>query len=131
MRIHFSDTHLGFAESYKVNPTTRINQREQDTYTAFNIVIDKIIEKKPDVAIHAGDLFHTPHPPNRAIVTAFVGFQRLATAGIPVVLIAGNHSVPRVATAGSLFDAFRIFPGIQSAHNGRYEVFEIGDMAVH
>ncbi len=129
--IHFSDTHLGFAESAKVDPETGINFREQDAYRAFNAVIDDAISRKPDLIIHAGDLFHSPRPSNRAIVTALIGFQRLSEAGIPVVLIAGNHSVPRVAATGSIFEAMRVLPGVRSAHRGQYEVFKIGDAAVH
>ena len=105
--IHFSDTHLGFTESAKVDPETGINFREQDVYRAFNAVIDHAISRKPDLVIHAGDLFHSARPSNRAIVSALVGFQRLSAARIPVVLIAGNHSVPRVAATGCIFEAMR------------------------
>jgi DNA repair exonuclease SbcCD nuclease subunit len=129
--LHFSDTHLGFAESGRVDPETGVNVREQDVYAAFAAVIDAALASKPDLVIHAGDVFHSARPSNRAIVTALLGFQRLSSAGIPVVVVAGNHSVPRVAASGSIFDAWRVLPGIFSAHSGRYEVFEIGDAAVH
>lgn len=129
--IHFSDTHLGFSESSKVDPATGINVREQDAYAAFNVVIAEAIRRKPDVVVHAGDLFHSPRPSNRAIVTTLVGFQRLSEARIPVVLIAGNHSVPRVAATGSIFEAMSVLPGVHSAHRERYEVFEIGEAAFH
>lgn len=129
--IHFSDTHLGFTESSKVDRETGVNFREQDTYKAFNAVIEQAIKLKPDLVIHAGDLFHSSRPSNRAIVTALVGFQQLSAAGIPVVLIAGNHSVPRVAATGSIFEVMRVFPKVWSAHRERYEVFKIGDAAVH
>jgi exonuclease SbcD len=88
--IHFSDTHLGFSESSKVDSLTGVNQREQDTYIAFNTVIQEILQHQPDLVIQAGDVFHTPRPPNRAIVAALVGFQRLVEATIPIVLIAGK-----------------------------------------
>jgi DNA repair exonuclease SbcCD nuclease subunit len=129
--IHFSDTHLGFAESSKVDPATQINVREQDAYAAFNAIIEQAVALKPDLVIHAGDLFHSARPSNRAITTAAVGFRRLGSAGIPLVLIAGNHSVPRVATAGCIFDVWQVLPGIYSAHRGQYEVLEIGAAAIH
>jgi len=129
--IHFSDTHLGFTESSRADPATGVNVREQDVYAAFNGIIQEAIARKPDLVVHAGDLFHSPRPSNRAIVTALVGFQRLSEAGIPVVLIAGNHSVPRVAATGSIFEAMRVLPGIRAAFSGRYEVFEVGEAAVH
>ncbi len=129
--IHFSDTHLGFAESSKVDPATGVNVREQDVYAAFNRIIDEAIALRPDLVVHAGDVFHSPRPSNRAIVTALVGLQRFSTAGIPVVLVAGNHSVPRVAATGSIFEVMRVLPGIRSAYSGLYEIFQIGDAAVH
>ena len=129
--IHFSDTHLGFAESSKVDPKTLMNVREQDTYAAFNAVIDAAVRLKPELVIHAGDLFHSPRPSNRAIVTAIVGFQRLSLAGIPLVVVAGNHSVPRGAGVGTIFEVWKVLPGIYSVHRGKYEIVEIGDAAVH
>jgi len=129
--IHFSDTHLGFAESSKVDSATLTNIREQDAYAAFNTIIEQAVSRKPDVVIHAGDLFHSARPSNRAITTAALGFRKLAAAGIPLVVIAGNHSVPRVATAGSIFDIWQVLPSIHSAHRGRYEVFEVGEAAIH
>ena len=45
--LHFSDTHLGFSEYYKVDPQTGLNQREQDFYDAWDQVIDAIFESNP------------------------------------------------------------------------------------
>ena len=64
--VHFSDTHLGFNDLDIVSEYG-INQREADFYDAFSQVIDKILNIKPDYAVHTGDLFHRPHPSNRAI----------------------------------------------------------------
>src|SRR3990172_7551045 len=129
--IHFSDTHLGFAESSKIDPATGVNVREQDVYSAFNGIVDEAIARRPGLVVHAGDLFHSSRPSNRAIVTALIGFQRLSEAGIPLVIIAGNHSVPRVAASGSIFEAMRVLSGVRAAFSARYEVFEVGEAAVH
>jgi DNA repair exonuclease SbcCD nuclease subunit len=129
--IHFSDSHLGFAESSKVDSSTGINSREQDVYSAFNGVISQSIKLRPDFVIHAGDLFHSPRPSNRAIVTGFLGVQQLSQAGIPTILVAGNHSVPRVAATGSIFQLLQALPHVQVACNARYEVFDLGEVAVH
>ncbi|WNG14815.1 exonuclease SbcCD subunit D [Cystobacter fuscus] len=129
--IHFSDTHLGFAESSRVSSGSGVNLREQDAYDAFNTVIEEAVRRHPDLVIHAGDLFHTPRPSNRALVTAMAGFKRLSEAGIPVVLIAGNHSVPRMSTTASIFEALCLLPGIRAAYQQRYEVFEVGNAAIH
>lgn len=90
--VHFSDTHLGFSDLNKIDATTGINQRESDFYRAWWQAIDKILELKPDFVVHAGDLFQTPRPNNRAIRVGLEGIQRLNDADIPFVVVAGNHS---------------------------------------
>jgi DNA repair exonuclease SbcCD nuclease subunit len=129
--IHFADTHLGFAESSRVSPGSGVNLREKDAYDAFNTVIDEAARRRPDLVVHAGDLFHSPRPSNRAIFTAMAGFKRLSEAGIPVVLIAGNHSTPRMTTTASIFESLCLLPGVKAAYQARYEVFEVGEAAVH
>jgi DNA repair exonuclease SbcCD nuclease subunit len=56
--LHFSDSHLGFAEFSKTDPTTGVNQRELDVYATFNSVIAETVKRKPNIVVHAGDLFH-------------------------------------------------------------------------
>jgi DNA repair exonuclease SbcCD nuclease subunit len=129
--IHFADTHLGFAESSRVSPGSGVNLREKDAYDAFNTVIEEAVRRRPHLVVHAGDLFHSPRPSNRAIVTAMSGFTRLSQAGIPVVLTAGNHSVPRMTATASIFEALSLLPGVKAAYQKRYEVFDVGDAAIH
>ena len=129
--IHFSDTHLGYGEYSKVDAVSGINQRELDVYAAFKRVIDLILKKKPDLVIHAGDLFDSPRPNNRAIHIALSELQRLSANGIPTVIISGNHSTPRIAASGSIFEALTILPNIYPVYKKQYEKIKIGDAAVH
>jgi len=129
--IHFSDTHLGFSELSKADPETGVNQREQDFYQAWWCAIDKIISIKPDFVIHAGDLFQTPRPNNRAIAIAFEGIKKLGDADIPFVVVAGNHSTPRIHQTGSIFESLNLFEHVFAAWQGKYETFQIGDCAIH
>jgi exonuclease SbcD len=108
--VHLSDTHLGFRQLHRVNDAGR-NEREQDVYDAFERAISKIIELAPVVAIHAGDLFDSYHPSSAALGVALDGLRRLREAGIPVVVIAGNHSSPRVAAAEHIFSVLERFGG--------------------
>ncbi len=129
--VHVADTHLGFSEYGRVDPERGINQREQDFYDAWNHVIDGILAEKPDLVVHAGDLFHTPRPTNRAIAVAMEGIQRVSGADIPWVLISGNHSTPRIRATGSIFESITLFPNVDAAYQGRYERFRVGDCDVH
>ena len=129
--IHLSDTHLGYGEYSRIDPASGINQRELDVNAAFKQAIDIILKKKPDLVIHAGDLFDSPRPSNRAIHTALFELQRLSNAGIPTVLVSGNHSTPRVAASCSIFEAITILPNIYPVYKKQYEKIIIGDAAVH
>ncbi|MDD5717912.1 MAG: DNA repair exonuclease [Sulfuricurvum sp.] len=121
MRIlHFSDTHLGFNDLEIVNESG-INRREADFYDAFTQVIDAILETKPDYVIHTGDLFHRPHPSNRAISFCLTQLKRLSVAEIPTIIIAGNHSTPRTRSASPILAALRTLDHIYPVFEERYE----------
>ena len=115
--VHLSDTHLGYSEYNKLSAVTGLNAREQDFYDAWNQVIENILNISPDVVIHAGDLFHTPRPSNRAIKTALEGIQKLSFADIPLVLVAGNHETPRIKTTGSIFESIDLFDNVYAVYN--------------
>lgn len=123
--IHFSDTHLGYNDLEIVN-NTGINQREADFYEAFKQVIDAAIELHPDYIIHTGDLFHRPHPSNRAISFCLGQLKRLSVAQIPTIIIAGNHSTPRTRSASPILAALRTLDHIYPVFEERYEkvIFE-------
>ncbi|RPI02548.1 MAG: exonuclease SbcCD subunit D, partial [Calditrichaeota bacterium] len=126
--LHVSDTHLGYSEYTKIDPVTGLNQREQDVYNAWKQVIDAVFMHHPDVVIHAGDLFHTPRPSNRAIRIALEGIQKISSAGIPLVLISGNHETPRIRATGSIFESLALFPHVYAAFSSRLETFSIEDV---
>ncbi len=129
--LHFSDTHLGYSEYNKIDPKTGINQREQDFYNAWQQVIDSVFKLKPDVVLHTGDLFHTPRPSNRAIRVALESIQKISDAGIPLVIISGNHETPRIKATGSIFESITLFTNVYGAFESKYERFRIGDCDFH
>lgn len=129
--IHFSDTHLGFSDLSRIDPETGMNQREVDFYRAWERVIEAILDLKPDFVVHAGDLFQTPRPNNRALCIAAEGIQKVTNAGIPFVVVAGNHSTPRIRQTGSIFETIALFHNVYAAYRSRYERFRIGECAVH
>ena len=131
MRLaHFSDTHLGFSEFSRIDAASGLNAREVDAYNSFERAIQTIIELKPDLAIHAGDLFHTPRPSNRAIFKGLEGLKKLVDAGIPTVVIAGNHSTPRVFSSGFIFETSNLL-GVHAVYGSQVQVLHIRDAVVH
>lgn len=128
--IHFSDTHLGFNDLDAISDEG-INQREADFYDAFTQVIDAILLEKPDYVIHTGDLFHRPHPSNRAISFALSELKRLSIAKMPTIIIAGNHSTPRTRTASPILLALRTLDHVYPVFEEAYEKIEFEDIVFH
>jgi DNA repair exonuclease SbcCD nuclease subunit len=128
--IHVADTHLGYKNfSGKLDPVRNLNQRECDVYDAWHAAVDVAIEREPDLFIHSGDLFDSSRPSPRAIVEALSGFGRLRDAGIPALVIAGNHSTPRFRSGGSVFEILHEFR--LNAIWGEPETVRINGLAVH
>lgn len=128
--IHFSDTHVGYS-AYNRLDESGYNQRESDFYNAFKQVIDFVIAKKPDLVIHSGDVFDSVRPTNRAISFVLEQIVRVSKAGIPIVLIAGNHETPRLRETGSVFRVFEHLDGVFPVFKGRLETFKFGELMVH
>lgn len=128
--VHFSDTHLGFNDLDIVNEYG-VNQREADFYDAFTQVVDKILDIKPDYAIHTGDLFHRPHPSNRAISFCLSQLKRLSAAKIKTIIIAGNHSTPRTKSSSPILAALRSLDYIYPVFDERYEAISFDDVVFH
>jgi len=99
MRIaHIADTHLGYRQY-------NLDEREQDLYDVFNELIDRIIEERPDIIIHAGDLFDSPNPRIKALYTVKKALKKL-DGKIPFYCILGDHDIPkrRAMPPQALFD---------------------------
>ncbi len=129
--LHFSDTHLGHQRFSRVDPKSGLNQREQDVYDAFDQVIQTALDDPPELVIHSGDLFDGVRPSNRALATALQGFVRLDKAGIPTVIIAGNHEHPRMVETGSPMRLFDHLENIHAVYKGRPETLQIAGHVVH
>ena len=129
--VHLSDTHLGHSEYSRFSPDSGTNQREADMYGVFREITDYVVESKPDLVVHAGDLFDSIRPSNRAIAEAMRQMARIAREDIPVVVIAGNHSTPRMSSTDTIFRVLEYLPGIRPVFGGRYEKVAVGDCAVH
>jgi len=105
--VHLSDLHLGFRQYQRLTPGG-INQREADVAGAFRLAIDRTIALKPNLVVVGGDVFHAVRPPNPAILQAFSQFSRLRRE-LPdahVVIVAGNHDVPRASETGCILRLF-------------------------
>ena len=114
--VHLADTHLGFS-AYRKITKDGLNQREVDVYDAFRKAVNKILEIKPDLIIHAGDLFDSVRPNNRAIKFALNQLLRISKNNIPMIVIAGNHETPKLSETGHIFSIFEHIENVYPVYN--------------
>jgi len=94
--VHAADLHLGYAQY-------GLEARREDFDKAFQELVDRVIELKPDFMIIAGDLFHQARPSNVTLENAIRNFSRLREAEIPVLTVDGSHdSAPNIITGSIL-----------------------------
>jgi DNA repair exonuclease SbcCD nuclease subunit len=105
---HLADTHLGYRALYRADPATGRNQRAVDVEEAYAAAIADILTRDVDLVIHAGDVFHHTRPSWQAMRAFVVETRRLGEAGVPAVVIAGNHDTPRLRTSGSAFSVLAL-----------------------
>ncbi len=112
MRIlHFADLHLGVEAYGKLDPQTGLSTRLGDFLTAFDKLVDYAVNNDVDLVLFCGDAYKTrdPSPTQQREFARRVG--TLASKGIPVFLLTGNHDVPNAdkrATATEIFDTLQI-----------------------
>ena len=129
--LHIADTHIGYSAYRRIDEATGLNQREVDTYEAFKQFVDYALKERPDVIVHAGDLFDSVRPTNRAISFVLGQLIRLSEAGIPFVMISGNHETPRLKETGNVFSLFEHIPNVHAIYGNHYELVDIDDLKIH
>ena len=104
--LHTADIHLGFKTHGRRDPETGLNTRLLDVQRSLDAVVQRALDADVDAFLFCGDAYHTadPTPTQQKI---FVQCLRpLADAGIPIVLIVGNHDHPVTFGRASSLDIF-------------------------
>lgn len=90
--LHLSDIHLGSGLAYgHINPATGLNTRLEDFVASLRLCIDHALNQAVDLVLFGGDAFPDATPPPLHQELFAQQFRRLADAGIPTVLLVGNH----------------------------------------
>lgn len=105
---HIADTHLGYSAYGKSDPVSGRNQRSVDIEASFTAAISDILTRDVDLVVHAGDVFHHIRPSWATLAHFLRQMRRLEDAGIPAVVIAGNHDTPRLRTSGSVYNVLAL-----------------------
>jgi DNA repair protein SbcD/Mre11 len=109
--IHFADLHLGVENYGHVDPATGLSSRLKDFLNAFDELVEYALAEKADLVLFCGDAYKTREPTQTQQREFARRISRLASAGIPVFLLTGNHDLPNAigrATATEIFDTLAV-----------------------
>jgi len=113
--MHFADAHFGIETYGKVDPETGLNTRLADFGRSLNLAIDKALEAGVHLALFAGDAYKS-RDPNQTHQREFAScIHRLTDAGVPVVMIAGNHDLPNAKGRANAIEIYRTL-GVENIH---------------
>ncbi len=108
--IHTADVHFGMENYGRIDPTTGIHTRLLDFERAFSYVIDTALARNIDFFLFTGDAYKTTHPSPTQQRLLLKAFMRLHQAGIPVVIIIGNHDNPLSFGKAHTLELFKELP---------------------
>jgi len=105
--MHLADIHIGMENYGRLDAATGLNGRVMDFLRRLSEAVDYALENEVDLVVFAGDAYKT-RDPNSTYRREFARrIKRLADAGIPVVLLVGNHDLPAQEKRASSIDIFR------------------------
>jgi exonuclease SbcD len=92
--LHFADLHLGVENYGRIDPATGLSTRLMDFLHVYDQVVDYALKNDISLVVFAGDAYKTRDPSPTYEREFARRIRRLSTAGIPTVLVAGNHDTP-------------------------------------
>lgn len=107
--VHFADFHLGTEAYGRMDATTGLPSRVVDFLAMLDAMVDYALAGDVHLVIFAGDAYKT-RDPNPTYQREFnTRILKLARAGIPVVLVVGNHDLAPAEGRASTLDVFTTF----------------------
>ncbi|MDI6814688.1 MAG: exonuclease SbcCD subunit D [Dehalococcoidales bacterium] len=109
--LHFADLHLGVESYGRIDPATGLSSRFLDFLFALDQVVDYAVGNKVDLVLFCGDAYKSREPSQTQQREFAKRINRLATSGIPVFLLIGNHDLPNAigrATTTEIFDTLAV-----------------------
>ena len=130
--VALGDAHLGRTHLAHLRDDQGRNLREEGFLRSFSWAVEETIALEPDAFLWLGDVFDHARPTYRTFARVLGGLQQLVDAGIPGVVISGNHDSPRVRGTGSPYDALeRVFPSVTFAWRMESLAVDLAGVRIH
>lgn len=106
--LHFADLHLG-VENYSsgIDAGSGLPTRLHDFLGVFDEVVDYAINSEVDLVLFCGDAYRSREPSQTHQREFARRIWRLASAGIHVFLVVGNHDLPNSMGHATTMEIFR------------------------
>lgn len=108
MRIlHLADVHIGVENYGRVDPETGLSTRLQDFLQTYDEAVDYAIDNAVDLFLFSGDAYKSRDPSQTHQREFAKRVARLASNGIAVFLLVGNHDTPHVIGKATALEIFK------------------------
>jgi exonuclease SbcD len=104
--VHTADIHFGVENYGKIDYKTGIHSRILDFKKSVDFCINYSISNNIDCFIFSGDAYKNSHPTPTAQKMLLNSFSKLLDAGIPIIIVVGNHDYPGNSIKTHALDVF-------------------------
>jgi len=91
--LHFADAHIDMANYGRHDPETGLPIRIMDFLASLDEIVNTAIEENVDLVVFAGDAYKDRNPAPTFQREWGQRVMRLSQAGIPTLLLVGNHDI--------------------------------------
>ena len=103
--VHCSDIHLD--RPFNFGDPERSSKRREDVENNFIKIVEFALKDKPDLFLISGDVFDRVNPSNEARSFLTAQIRKLKDTNIEVVIIGGNHDVPKIGSEAMAIDTLQ------------------------
>ena len=111
--LHCADIHLGYETHGRLDPATGLNSRLLDFRRSFDFMVERAVAEDVDLFLFAGDAYRTADPTPTQQKQFAEALRPVAEAGIPIVMVVGNHDHPVSFGKASSVDIFGVLGDVE------------------
>lgn len=104
--LHFADAHIDIANYGRHDPETGLPVRVVDFLNALDQIVERAIAEQVDLVLFAGDAYKDRNPQPTFQREWGRRMIRLSRAGIPTVLLVGNHDISPASKRASTLQEY-------------------------